>query len=149
MEAVTHPETSAEQSLGMVLKRAEQTLVRAKSAAVKDVGLTLAQYVALAELHVRPGVTGAALARSALVTPQAMMVVLKTLEEQGLIERRRHPRHESVLEVYLTDPGREALHAASQLAEPIETRIQQALSSSELKVLRELLLRTIDALQER
>jgi DNA-binding MarR family transcriptional regulator len=62
--------------LGRVLKRAEQTLLRAKSAALKPLGLTLAQYVALSELDLQPGITAAALARASLVTPQAMMVVL-------------------------------------------------------------------------
>jgi len=52
-------------------------MVRAKSAALKPSGLTLAQYVAVVELDAQPGITGAALARASLVTPQAMMVVLK------------------------------------------------------------------------
>jgi DNA-binding MarR family transcriptional regulator len=87
-------------------------VVRAKSAALKPSGLTLAQYVALVELDAQPGITGAALARASLVTPQAMMVVLKALEEHALIVRSPHPRHPTVLELGITDPGREALAAA-------------------------------------
>ena len=49
----------AGQRIGMVLKRAEQAMLRAKSAALKPVGLTLAQYVALTELDRQPGITGA------------------------------------------------------------------------------------------
>jgi hypothetical protein len=64
--------TPADQRIGMVLKRAEQALLRAKSAALKPAGLTLAQYVALDR---QPGITGATLARASLVTPQAIMVV--------------------------------------------------------------------------
>ena len=76
--------------LGRVLKRAEQSLLRAKSGALRPVGLTLAQYVALSELDAQPAITAAALARASLVTPQAMMVVLKSLEDQGLITRTPH-----------------------------------------------------------
>jgi DNA-binding MarR family transcriptional regulator len=137
--------TPDEPGLGKVLKRAEQSLLRAKSAAVKPAGLTLAQYVALAELDAQPGVTGASLARSCLVTPQAMMVVLKAMQEQGLIERRPHPRHPNVLEIHLTDVGREALEAARQLAGPVEQRVRDSLTRQEQKTLRALLARVIDA----
>ena len=149
MEAVTGPSSArSEESLGKLLKRSEQTLLRAKSAAVKAVGLTLPQYVALAELSERPGITGAELARACLVTPQAIMVVLKAMEEQGLIERSPHPRHQTVLEIHLTDVGREALGSARERAEPIERRVAQALSPEELTNLRELLERCIQAVQE-
>src|SRR5262249_28743435 len=90
--------TFDEQSLGMLLKRANESMVQAKSAVLKPVGLTLAQYVMLSELDKHPGLTGAALARACLVTPQAMMVVLKAADEQGLIERIPHPRHANVIE---------------------------------------------------
>jgi DNA-binding MarR family transcriptional regulator len=134
-----------DESLGKLLKRSEQTLLRAKSAAVKTVGLTLPQYVALAELAERPGTTGAELARACLVSPQAMMVVLKAMEEQGLVERTQHPLHQTVLEIYLTSVGREALSSAGKHAEPIEQRIAKALSKEEVETLRALLRRCIEA----
>ena len=62
------PQPDDSRSLGMTLKLAEQRLLRAKSAAIKPAGLTLAQYVALEELERHPGITGAALARASLVT---------------------------------------------------------------------------------
>ena len=63
--------------LGMLVKRAEQAMIRAKSAALKFVGLTPAQYVAPVELDQQPGITAATLARSCLVTSQAMMILLR------------------------------------------------------------------------
>jgi DNA-binding MarR family transcriptional regulator len=138
----------AGQRIGMVLKKAEQALVRAKSAALKPAGLTLAQYVALAELDQQPGITGAALARACLVTPQAMMVVLKTLEEQGLIVRSPHPRHPNVLELHITDAGREVLDAARHRAEPVERRVTGTFSPEELDTLRALLTRWTEALDD-
>jgi DNA-binding MarR family transcriptional regulator len=138
--------TPAGQRIGMVLKRAEQAMLRAKSAALKPAGLTLAQYVALAELDRQPGITGAALARASLVTPQAMMVVLRSLEEQGLIVRSPHPRHPNVLELHITDAGREVLDAARHRAEPVERRVTDAFSPEELDVLGGLLIRWIEAL---
>jgi DNA-binding MarR family transcriptional regulator len=136
----------AGQRIGMVLKRAEQAMLRAKSAALRPVGLTLAHYVAIAELDRQPGITGATLARACLVTPQAMMVVLKSLEEQGLIVRSPHPRHSNVLELYITDAGREVLDAARHRVEPVERRLTDTFSPEELEVLDALLTRWTRAL---
>ncbi len=149
MAALTAPNTSPPpgQGLGRVLKRAEQALLRAKSAALKPAGLTLAQYVALEELHRQPGITGASLARASLVTPQAMMVVLKALEEQGLIARSPHPRHPNVLELHITDPGREALDEGRHRVEPVESRVIGAFSPEERDVLAALLTRWIEAIE--
>jgi DNA-binding MarR family transcriptional regulator len=139
--------TAPDQRPGRALKQAEQAMVRAKSAALKPSGVTLAQYVALVELDRQPGITGAALARASLVTPQAMMVVLKSLEEQGLIGRAPHPRHPSVLELRMTDAGQEALAAARRLAEPVERQVLGSFSADELEVLGALLARWTQAFE--
>jgi DNA-binding MarR family transcriptional regulator len=137
----------ADQRLGMILKRAEQAMVRAKSAALKPVGLTLAQYVALVELDLQPGVAAATLARTCLVTPQAIMVVLRQMEEQGLVSRSPHPRHPTVLELRMTDVGREALHAGRQRIDPLERRVLNAFAVREVDSLSGLLRRFIDAFE--
>jgi len=129
----------------MLVKRAEQAMIRAKSAALKAVGLTPSQYVALFELDQQPGITAATLARSCLVTPQAMMILLKTMEQQGLITRSSHPRHPNVLELHMTEVGREALHTARERVDPIERRVYGAFSPKDLGTFREFLLRFIEA----
>ncbi|HUC66225.1 MAG TPA: MarR family transcriptional regulator [Stellaceae bacterium] len=129
----------------MLVKRAEQAMLRAKSAALKLVGLTPAQYVALVELESQPGITAATLARACLVTPQAMMILLKAMEQQGLISRSSHPRHPNVLELHTTDVGREALQAARERVDPIEQRVFAAFSAKELATFRGLLARFIEA----
>jgi DNA-binding MarR family transcriptional regulator len=134
-----------EPRLGMLVKRAEQAMLRAKSAALKLVGLTPAQYVALVELESQPGITAATLARACLVTPQAMMILLKAMEQQGLISRSSHPRHPSVLELHTTDVGREALQAARERVDPIEQRVFDAFSAKEFATFRGLLSRFIAA----
>ena len=135
-----------DEGVGRILKRAEQALLKAKSAALRPIGLTLAQYVALGELDRQPGIAAASLARACLVTPQAMMILLKTMEQQGLIARTPHPRHANVLELHMTDVGREALHAARGKVEPVERRVIEALSTKELSTLSELLSRFVEAI---
>lgn len=120
-------------------------MVRAKSAALKPVGLTLAQYVALFELEQKPGITAATLARTCVVTPQAMMIVLKSMEDRGLVSRSPHPRHANVLELHITDAGREALHAGRERVDPVEHRLADAFSATEEEAFRTLLSRFIIA----
>ena len=116
-------------------------MLRAKNAALKPTGLTLAQYVALTELEREPGITAAMLSRACQVSPQAMMIVLKSMEEQGLIKRSTHPRHASVLEIDLTDVGRESLGLGREKVLPVEKRIFDAFSKKELNVFADLLSR--------
>jgi len=138
---------ASDQRIGMILKRAEQAMLQAKNAALKPVGLTLAQYVALVELDQQPGIAAATLARACLVTPQAIMVVLKQMEEQGLVLRSPHPRHPTVLELRITDVGREALHAGRERMAPLERRVLDAFTVREVKSLSSLLRRFTEAFE--
>jgi DNA-binding MarR family transcriptional regulator len=147
-KSALRPPTEQER-LGMLVKRAEQAMVRAKSAALKSVGLTPSQYLALFELDQQPGITAATLARACLVTPQAMMILLKTMEQQGLITRSSHPRHPSVLELHMTEVGREALDGGRERVEPIERRVFGAFSPKDLLAFREFLSRFIKAFEGR
>ena len=131
----------------MLVKRAEQAMVRTKSVALKAVGLTPAQFVALVELEQQPGIAAASLARACLVTPQAMMILLKSMDQQGLITRSAHPRHPNVLELHMTDVGREALREARERIDPIEERVFGAFSGRDRAVFRELLSRFITAFE--
>jgi DNA-binding MarR family transcriptional regulator len=144
---VTSPSKSrqSDQGVGRLLKRAEQALLKAKNAVLKPIGLTLAQYVTLVELERQQGVAAATLARACLISPQAMMILLKTMEQQGLISRLPHARHANVLELRITEVGREALHAARAQIDPVERRILDAFSVKDLATFRSLLSRFIDA----
>ncbi|WP_431895103.1 MarR family winged helix-turn-helix transcriptional regulator [Nonomuraea sp. bgisy101] len=131
----------AEERLGLDVKRAEQLLMAAKHAAVKQAGVTVPQYAALLVLAGNPGISNAALARQCLVTPQASNVVLKNLMDRGLVERRPHPWHRQMLETHLTDEGRRALELADAAAVTIERRIAAAFTPEERDLLRDLLAR--------
>jgi len=150
MVGVTPPHEPArtDQRLGRLIKQAEQVLLRTKAAVLKPTGLTLGQYVALAELIDKPGITAATLARACLVTPQAMMIVLKTMEDQGLVSRSPHERHPNVLELRITDAGRDVLHLARERVEPLERRVSDAFSARDLKMFCALLSRFIQAVNE-
>lgn len=140
-------ELPTEQRLGFDIKRAEQALIRAKTAALKPVDMTVAQYAALMTLKDNPGISAAALARACLVTPQAMTSVLRLLSERGLVERRPHRWHQHVLETRLTETGAAVVTTADREAIRIERRILDALNPAERETLRELLGRCVEAIE--
>ena len=82
-----------EQRIGLHIKRTEQELIAAKTAALRPYGLTVPQYSALMFIAVQPGISAAALARECLVTPQTMATVLTNLDHKQLITRQPHPWH--------------------------------------------------------
>lgn len=137
---------SFEERLGSHLKRVEQELQAAKSAAVKPAGLTVPQYAALFVLDEQPGISAAELARRCLVTPQTMTTILRNLESAGLIERTPHPLHKHVIETRTTAAGRKALDQADKRAAGVERRLAAAFSEEEADTLRALLARVSESL---
>jgi DNA-binding MarR family transcriptional regulator len=71
------------------------------------------------------------LARRCFVTPQTMNVILATLEDSGLVERRPHPKHGRVLRAYLTERGKERVARAHEIVEAIEERMLAGLGEDE------------------
>jgi len=120
-----------ERSLGKILKRAEQAMLKSKTAVLKPVGLTLAQYVALAELEQKQGITPLPW-RACFVSPQAIMILLKTMEQQGLVARSRTQGTECARTPHYRCRPRGAARRRAQVA-PVEDRIFAAFSRQELE----------------
>lgn len=124
------------QRLLVYVKRAEQA---AKEAAVREVGVTALQQAALSVLSDNPGINPAELARRCMVSPQAMNSLLGRLEARGLVQRSPHPRHGSLVEIKLTEPGRAVFEEADALVAKVEQRLAAGLSEEELATVRDLL----------
>ena len=82
-----------EHALGFLLKSLQHTLRQRIDEALRKQGveLSFAQFAALFNLQSDPGVSGARLARRAFVSAQTMNSALRALEQDGYIERQRHP----------------------------------------------------------
>ncbi|GAA5072635.1 DNA-binding MarR family transcriptional regulator [Thermocatellispora tengchongensis] len=136
-----------DERIGHYIKRAEQHLIAAKHAAIAPSGLTVPQYTVLLVLSTEPGLSGAALARRCLVTPQTMSSVLATMERQGLIERTPHPRHQHVIETRVTPQGAAKLREADEAAVAVERGLAALFTPEEAATLIEHLTRCADALE--
>ncbi|MFJ6757502.1 MULTISPECIES: MarR family winged helix-turn-helix transcriptional regulator [unclassified Streptomyces] len=139
----------AEERIGSHIKRAEQALLAAKSAAVKAAAVTVPQYTALLWLSEKPGISAAGLARLCGVTPPTMNTVLKNLQERGLIERTPHELHGNVLETRLTDEGRAVMEVADARAVAVERSLAQEFTAEERELLIRLLGRCVRRLDPR
>jgi hypothetical protein len=74
-----------ETAVGYVLKQAAVALRNAMDVALRPLQLTVTQYSCLELLGQRPGLSNAELARGTFITRQSMNVVLRDLEERGLV----------------------------------------------------------------
>lgn len=139
---------SAAERLGSYIKRAEQALIATKTAALKPAGLTVPQYSALLHLAENPGISAAALARLAGVTPPTMNTVLTNLQDRGLVDRTPHEWHKNVLETRLTEQGRAVMDDADARAIAVERALAERFTAAELAAVQESLTRAAVALDE-
>ena len=112
----------------------------------QGVELSFAQFSALFNLHCDPGVTGARLARRAMVSAQTMNSALHGLELDGYIERRPHPLSRRADSWSLTDAGLEELERARQVGSAIFARMLGGFEAAEIAAFEDYLRRCITAL---
>lgn len=98
-----------------------------KDQGLRPLGLAVPHYSLLMTVHREPGLAGAELARRLGVTPQAVASLVARLEQRDQLERRSHPRHGHVQELYLTDAGRALLRSADAVVSEIEQQIGREL----------------------
>ncbi|SBW18330.1 MarR family winged helix-turn-helix transcriptional regulator [Protofrankia symbiont of Coriaria ruscifolia] len=142
------PLAAAVSRLGHSIKRAEQALIREKTRALRDVGLSVPQYTVLFTLAESPGLSGAQLARRCMVTPQSMASLLLTLEAKGLIVREQSDVHAKVFQCRLTQSGWVLLHRADAVALAVEQRLAAVFTPAESEEFRSLLERTVAILDD-
>jgi DNA-binding MarR family transcriptional regulator len=70
-----------------------------------DLGVTPPQFAVLTMLNAYPGLSGADVARVALLTPQTVGVIIGNLERDGAIRKTPHPVHGRMLQWALTPRG--------------------------------------------
>jgi DNA-binding MarR family transcriptional regulator len=133
---------------GLLLKSLQHTLRQRFDEALRKQGveLSFAQFSALFNLHCDPGVTGAQLARHAMVSAQTMNSALHALELDGYIERRPHPLSRRADSWSLTAAGLEELEGARQVASEIFARMLGGFTTHELAAYEDYLRRSIHAL---
>ncbi|HEX5617639.1 MAG TPA: MarR family transcriptional regulator [Solirubrobacteraceae bacterium] len=117
--------------ISYVVGRLDRALRREIAALVAPHGLTVPQYTALSILRDRAGLSNAQLARRSYVTPQSMNEVIAALERDGLVARSPAANHGRVLEMTLTDAGRDVLARCDAAVNEMENRMLADLDDEE------------------
>ncbi len=139
--------TGYEHSLAYTVKRTQQAIRHAMDQALAGLTLTPPQYAALSALSSETGLSNAELARRCFVTPQTMHQILGGLESRELIGRSPHLWHGKIVQVVVTEAGRQLLERAHKLVGEVEAKMTHDLSAVEEKQATSVLLRCCTALE--
>jgi DNA-binding MarR family transcriptional regulator len=122
--------------LAYLLRQAQAATRLAMERALADLGVTSPQFVVLTMLRAYPGLSGADLARVAMLTPQTIGVIIRNLERDGAIKKAPHPIHGRVLQWTVTRRGAALLERCRRRADTIERRLAAGLSTQAQAVIR-------------
>lgn len=126
--------------LGYLLHRLASALRADVTATVLEpLDLTFPQYVCMRILSRRPGQSNAELARDVMVSPQAMNIVVRGLQERGLVARPATVASGRSLPAELTREGRALLARTGDGIRAAEQRVLGGLSEQDQRELRRIL----------
>lgn len=128
-----------EQPLGYLLYQAMSTLRPRVTAELKPLGLGLPEFVCMRNLAMFPGQSNAQLARNANVSPQAMNLVLRALEEQGAITRPASASSGRSMPARLTRKGSALLARAEKAVLVADDGLLAPLTASQRRDLKQAL----------
>jgi DNA-binding MarR family transcriptional regulator len=114
--------------LAYLLRQAQAATRLTLERALADLGVTPPQFAVLTMLKAYPGLSGADLARVALLTPQTVGVIIRNLERDGAIRKKPHPVHGRVLQWTLTRRGQALLGKCRARGRALERRLQAGLA---------------------
>jgi DNA-binding MarR family transcriptional regulator len=116
---------------GYLLRQAAAAARLTLERALAELGATPPQFLVLTMLKAYPGLSGADLARVAVLTPQTVGVIIRNLERDGAIRKTPHPVHGRVLQWSLTRRGLMLLEKCRRPALALERRLAAGLSAKE------------------
>ena len=129
-----------DQPLGYLLHRVTSALRAQVTTEVLDpLGLAFPQYICMRMLSHWPGKSNAELARDVNVSPQAMNMVVRGLQDRGLVTRPASVASGRSLPTELTREGTELLSRTVAGVEEAERRVLAPLSDQDRALFRRLL----------
>jgi DNA-binding MarR family transcriptional regulator len=134
--------------LAYLLRQAHAAARLAMERSLADLGVTTPQFVVLTMLRAYPGLSGADLARVALLTPQTVGVIVRNLERDGAIAKAPHPVHGRMLQWTLTRRGARLLQDCRRRALALERRLAAGLDAGSQLTVRRWLSKIATDLQE-
>jgi DNA-binding MarR family transcriptional regulator len=134
--------------LAYLLRQAQAATRLAMERALADLGVTPPQFIVLTMLKAYPGLSGADVARVALLTPQTVGVIIANLERDGAIRKTPHPVHGRVLQWTVTRRGGTLLDKCRRHAKTLDRRLAAGLSAKAQATVRRWLSKIATDLQQ-
>ena len=134
--------------LGYLLRQAQAAARLTLERALAEFGVTPPQFIVLTMLKAYPGLSGADLARVALLTPQTVGVIIRNLERDRAIRKTPHPGHGRVLQWTVTRRGLMLLEKCRRPVIALERRLAADLSPQALRAIRRWLAQIAADLQD-
>lgn len=134
--------------LAYLLRQAQAATRLTLERRLADLGVTPPQFAVLTMLRAYPGLSGADLARVALLTPQTVGVIIRNLERSGAIKKTPHPVHGRVLQWTLTRRGATLLDKCRRPVQALERRLMVGLSAKSQIIIRRWLSKIAADLQQ-
>lgn len=129
-----------DEPLGYLLHRVASALrAEVSASALEPVGLSFPQYICMRILSRFPDRSNAELARDTGVSPQAMNMVIRSLEERGLVTRPTAVASGRSLPAKLTRAGVEVLERTDTGVRAAEQRLMAGLSAEQRREFRTIL----------
>jgi DNA-binding MarR family transcriptional regulator len=123
--------------IAYLLRQAQAATRLTLERALADLRITPPQFAVLTMLRAYPRLSGADLARVALLTPQTVGVIIRNLERDGAIRKTPHPVYRRVLQWTLTRRGGTLLDKCRRRATALERRLVAGLAKkSEITIRR-------------
>ncbi|NYF79484.1 MarR family winged helix-turn-helix transcriptional regulator [Granulicella arctica] len=127
---------------GLARQRMKRILLHFRSRLDEELrpqGVTMAQLQLLYAIQSSPGSSGAQLARGCYVTPQTAQALIRRLEEDGWIERRKGNGNDRILAASLTAAGEELLQTAETIMKGTEAMLWHEIPDDDIEELNRLL----------
>jgi DNA-binding MarR family transcriptional regulator len=123
--------------LGYLLRQAHAASRLTLERSLAEFGVTVPQFVVLTMLKAYPGLSGAQLARAALLTPQTVGVIIRNLERDRAIQKMPHPMHRRMLQWTPTRRGMTLLEQCRKRALAQERRLAAGLTAAAERTVRQ------------
>jgi DNA-binding MarR family transcriptional regulator len=115
--------------IAYLLRQAQAATRLTMDRTLADLGVTPPQFAVLTMLNAYPGLSGAEIARVALLTPQTVGVIIGNLERDGAIKKTPHPVHGRILQWALTRRGSDLLDKCRRRVTAVERRLVAGLGA--------------------
>lgn len=125
--------------LGVVIHRAAHAIFLYSNERVKSAGVTIQQAIALLFIHHNPGCNQKALEVQMRIRGASVTVLLNTVIEKGLIEKRRNPRDARNFCLVLTDKGKKTVGKCRSRFKEVEDAMIMGIDPDNIDNLKETL----------